>query len=75
LKYKKAALTAIVVGVIVVFLGIALASIRTADYYPYAFIGLIFILCGWLIALIGALFWLFERNRHSFNRSPIMPRK
>jgi membrane associated rhomboid family serine protease len=75
LKYKKAALTTIAVGVIVIFLGIALASIGTADYYPYAFIGLILILCGWLVALIGALFWYFERKRHSFNRSPIMPRK
>ena len=59
------------VGVAVVFVGIAIASIRTTDYIgeasvtnsPYAVQGLTLIIFGWLIVSIAVLFWLVEKHR------------
>jgi uncharacterized membrane protein YidH (DUF202 family) len=71
MTYKKTALALILVGVAVVFVGIAIASIRTTDYIdeafvtnsPYAVYGLTLIIFGWLIATIVVLYWLVEKAR------------
>ena len=71
MTYKKTAIALIMVGVAVVFVGIAIASIRTTDFIgevfvtnsPYAAYGLTLIIFGWLIASIAVLYWLVENAR------------
>lgn len=71
MTYRKTAFALIVLGVVIVIVGTAIASIRTTEYVgeafvtnsPYAVQGLILIIFGWLIASIAVLLWLVEKHR------------